>query len=82
MDIATKLQDLRVDKLPQGCWPSSQLVNDLATKAAENVKAGITHPFICVKLADWLPYWAKESKTVAGDGALLTWSLRLLSVYC
>ena len=68
MDISSELKELRVDKLPQACWPPSEKVNDLATRAAQSVKSGITHPYIFVKLAEWLPHWARESREVAGDG--------------
>lgn len=70
VDIAAKLKEVRIDTLPQACWPVSDRVNELATKAAQLVKAGVKKPFVFVKLVDWLPHWGCEKKNPAAGGAL------------
>ena len=66
VDIAKRLSDVGLARLPQCCWPSPALVNELATKAAALQRAKVTNPFVFVKLQEWLPDFAKEHKEQKG----------------
>ncbi len=62
VDIAKRLRDVGLAQLPQCCWPSAALVNELATKTATLQRAKVTNPFVFLKLQEWLPQFAQEHK--------------------
>ena len=51
-----------LDGLDQQFWPRAAAVNWLATEAAKQKKRGVTHPFVLVDLAKFLPPWAGKSQ--------------------
>lgn len=73
MDIASKLKSVGLGGLHQCCWPAAAAVTELATKKGQLSQAGVYKPFVMVKLADWLPQFARESHD--NEGLRLPFSL-------
>ena len=64
VDIARRLDVVGLGGLPQCCWPSTALVNDLATKILAMTRANVAKPFVYVRLVEWLPQYAQMSKSI------------------
>ena len=58
---------MNLERLPESCFPASDVVNKLASLRAKGLKAKVQAPFPLVDLAEFQPSWCLDSPAEAGE---------------
>jgi hypothetical protein len=64
VDVPAKLQVMSLAALPSSCFPLSEPTDKLATLRARAVKARVQAPFPLMEVAEFLPAWAQDVRTL------------------
>ena len=67
VNVATEVDKLKLQGLPQPFWPKPSAVDAVANEAARLTKRGIAEPFVYVDIKTFVPPWAEVPKPAAGD---------------